>query len=63
MRRIIRSVGVVCLVLGAVSLYAAPVERDSRGAGVVRKAVKRVVRALGDFITVPIPSPRPNPQP
>ncbi len=60
MRRITRSVVVVCLLVGAVSMGAAPSERDEPR-GFARKAVKRVVRALGDLITVPIPAPAPKP--
>ena len=57
MFRISRVVVVVCLVLGAVSLYAAPADREGGAAGVVRKVVKKI-KALGDLITVPIPAPK-----
>lgn len=40
MRRITRGVVVVCLLVGAVSIYAAPGERGEPR-GFVRKAVKR----------------------
>lgn len=60
MRRITRGVVVVCLLVGPVSMVAASNERDEPR-GFVRKTVKRVVRALGDLITVPIPAPAPKP--
>ena len=66
MRRVGRSVVVVCLLLGAVSMDAAPGFRESReprDGGVVRKAVKRVIRALGDGLTIPGSSPAPAPAP
>lgn len=60
MRQIARGVVVVCLLMGAVSMVAAPNAREEPR-GFVKKAVKRVVRALGDLITVPIPAPAPKP--
>lgn len=54
MRRITRGLAVVCLLVGAVSVYAAPAGRETG----VRKIVKKI-RALGDLITVPIPAPKP----
>lgn len=57
MRQITRSLVVVCLLGVAVSAFAVPGGRDPRSG--VRKVVKRVIRALGDFITVPIPAPKP----
>jgi len=59
MRRNIRSLVVVCLLGFAVSAFAAP--RDA--ASGMRKFVKRVVRALGDGLTIPGSSPAPNPPP
>jgi hypothetical protein len=63
MRGVTRGVVVVCLLLGAVSMDAAPGEWESRGGGVVRKAVKRIIRALGDGLTIPGSSPAPAPRP
>ena len=61
MRRVTRSVVVVCLV-GAVSMDAAPAGREPRGGGVV-KAVKKIIRALGDGVTIPGSNPVPAPNP
>lgn len=58
MRRITRGVVVVCVLVGAVSLYAAPGDRET----VVRKIVKKI-RSLGDGLTIPGSNPTPNPTP
>ena len=57
MRSVIRRGAVVLLsVVLAAGAFAAP-RNESRG---VRK-VKQIIRALGDFITVPTPAPTPAP--
>ena len=56
MRRMIYALVVVVFALSAA---AAPREdRGPRGNGVV-KMVKRIVRALGDGIIIPVPAPKP----
>ena len=61
MRQIPRSLVVVCLLGFALSTLAVPRERDAPSG--VRKFVKRVIRALGDGLTIPTPAPTPNPKP
>ena len=53
-----RGVVVVSAVVLATGAFAAP-RTESRGARTVRK----IVRVLGDFITIPIGAPAPAPAP
>ena len=55
MRRITGGVVVVCLLVGAVSVYAAPRERTGpheRSHPIV-KAIKKIVKTFGDGLTIP----------
>jgi hypothetical protein len=57
MRRVFYALVVVCA-FGVVSVDAAPKGNGPRE-GTARKAVKRMVRSLGDLITIPVPAPKP----
>lgn len=52
-----RGLVLVVSVVLAFGVFAAPRERPAQ------KFVKRVVRALGDLLTVPVPAPKPAQQP
>ena len=56
MRRVTRSVVVVCLLAGSLSLFAAPREAGPRGGDIVKRIVKKI-RTLGDGLTIPGTSP------
>jgi hypothetical protein len=59
-----RSAVLVVSAVLAFGVFGAPREagRDSRERSAV-KVVRRVVRALGDLLTVPVPAPTPAPNP
>jgi len=55
MRQVIRYAVVVCVLVGvSEAMYAGPREPQGRFNRIVKK-----IKALGDLITVPIPSPKP----
>ena len=66
MRRVFRGVVLLVLVLGSGGVFGIPREGKERTRdpeSPVVRYVKRVVRSLGDGLTLPTPAPTPGPKP
>lgn len=62
-QKVVRGAVVVLFLVLSAAVFAGPREvRESRERPVA-KAVKRIVRALGDLLTVPVGAPAPAPKP
>jgi hypothetical protein len=58
----VRYLMVIAVAVVSLSVFASPRERpsdDERSVGRVVKFVKRMVRSLGDGLTLPTPAPKP----